>query len=234
MPDAGEPVGAPRTFPQTRIAPAPGSVELLVVRHGQSEASVEGEDFPLVDGHGDPPLSVEGHEQAALLGARLALEPIDAIYVTTLTRTAQTAAPAAAALGLVPVVEADLREVHLGDWEAGLFRQKVADRDPVALRMFEAQRWDVIPGAEPGDAFAARVRAGFDRIVAAHTDQRVLVVVHGGVIAELFAQVTGSGPWTFIGADNASISHLVVSPGRWLVRAFNDTAHLGVPLLTAG
>lgn len=224
----------PRSFPQTRFSPIPGSVELLLVRHGQSTAAVEGEDFPLVGGHGDPPLSPDGLTQAERLGARLSAEPIDAIYVSTLQRTAQTAAPLAARLGLTPQVEPDLREVHLGDWEAGLFRQKVADRDPVALEMFAQQRWDVIPGAEPAAAFSARVRGAFDRIVGAHVDQRVVVVAHGGVIGEILAQTTSSRPWAFVGADNASVSHVIATPDHWVLRAFNDTSHLGHGLLAPG
>ena len=75
-----------------------------------------GHPFPLVDGHGDPALAPEGEEQAERVGERLARLPIDAIYVTTLRRTHQTAAPLAARLGLRPMVEPDLREVHLGEW----------------------------------------------------------------------------------------------------------------------
>ncbi len=221
----------PRSFPQTRFSAPPGSVELLIVRHGSSAAHVEGEEFPLVGGHGDPPLAPEGLTQAERLGARLAGEPIDAVYVSTLQRTVQTAAPLAARRGITPQVEPDLREVHLGEWEAGLFRQKVADRDPVALEMFAQQRWDVIPGAEPGEQFSARVRGAFDRIVAAHVDQCVMVVAHGGVIGEILAQVTGSRPWSFVGVDNASISHVVAMPDRWVLRVFNDTSHLDHGLL---
>ena len=48
------------------------------------------------------------------MGERLAGHPIDAIYVTSLRRTAETAGlPLAARLGIEPKVEADLREVHL-------------------------------------------------------------------------------------------------------------------------
>ena len=44
------------------------------------------------DGHGDPPLDPVGVQQAELLADRLQHEQVDAIYVTTLTRTAETAA----------------------------------------------------------------------------------------------------------------------------------------------
>jgi 2,3-bisphosphoglycerate-dependent phosphoglycerate mutase len=225
-------VAEPRVFPQPTYQPPPGATELVLVRHGQSEAVIEGEDHPLVDGHGDPPLSDLGRDQAKRVGRRLAGQQVDAIYVTTLCRTVQTAQPLADQLGLTPRVEADLREVFLGEWEGGSFRQKVADRDPIALEMFAQQRWDVIPGAEPSEQFAARVRAAVERIAAAHPDQRVVVVAHGGTIGEILHQTTGSEPWAFVGADNASISHIVVTDGVWRVRRYNDTSHLEDELTT--
>ncbi len=217
----------PRVFRQSRFTTPPGASELVLVRHGESEPMVEGQPVPLVDGHGDPALAPEGRAQAELVGERLSTEPIAAIYVTTLRRTHETAAPLAARLGLTPTVEPDLREVHLGDWEGELFRQKVADGDPIVVQMFTEQRWDLIPGSESGESFSARVKAGITRIAAAHPDRRVAVVVHGGVIGEVLAQATGSRPWAFVGADNASISRLVVTPDRWVLRGFNDTVHLG-------
>lgn len=206
--------------------PPPGATELLLVRHGESEAAVEGQSFPLVDGHGDPSLSNEGREQAVKVCARLAHERIDAVYVTTLRRTLETAQPLLDRLGIEPRVEPDLREVHLGEWEGGVFRQKVSEGDPIALEMFEKQRWDVIPGAESSEALAARVRAAVERIAASHPDQRVAVFAHGGTIGEICAQATKSEPWAFVGSDNASITHVVVTANRWIVRRFNDTGHL--------
>lgn len=203
------------------------------MRHGESQPAVDGEPFELVDGHGDPVLSPEGREQAARVCARLATERIDAIYVTTLRRTSETAAELAELLGLTPIVEADLREVYLGEWEGGQFRRRVAELDPIAVRMINEERWDVIPGAEPAAEFAARVRRGIERIAAAHPDQRVAVFAHGGTIGEVFAQAARSRPWAFSSADNASISHLVVTPDRWNIRRFNDTSHLETALTTA-
>ena len=64
-------------------------------------------------------------------------------------------------------------------------------------------------------------------ISTAHPDQRVVVVSHGGVIGELVrAACDGGRPFAFVGADNGSISHLVATGDRWIVRRFNDTAHL--------
>ena len=189
---------------------------------------VEGAPFALIDGHGDPHLHPEGIVQAELMAERLTstAEPIAAIYVTTLTRTHQTAAPLAERLGLEPIVIADLREVFLGDWEGGELRRRVADRDPIALELYAQQRWDVIPNAEPAADFQARVRRGIERIAADHPDQLVAAIVHGGVIGEAMNIASGATGFTFTGASNASITHLVIEPHRWVVRCFNDTGHL--------
>ena len=198
----------------------------MLVRHGESAAYLDGTPFPLAGGHGDPPLSPQGQQQARRVCARLADAGIDAIYVTTLCRTAQTAAPLAERLGLEPRVEAGLREVHLGEWEGGLFRKMMADGGPVSQRVTAEERWDVIPGAEPGAAFAERVAAALGRLAADHPGQRVAVFTHGGVIGQALAQAAGSRPFAFVGADNASISRLVISGDHWIVRSFNETEHL--------
>ena len=214
---------------QARYQRPPGATELVLVRHGESAAAVPGESFELVDGHGDPPLAPEGVEHAERVGERLAREGgIDAVYVTSLRRTVETAAPFLRLVGdTVPVtVEPDLREVFLGEWEGGTFRTKVREMDPIAVRMFTEERWDVIPGAEPADAFGARVRGAVARLHAAHPDQRIAVFTHGGVIGRILSEAAGSRPFAFNGADNGSISHVVVFGERWAVRRYNDTAHL--------
>jgi 2,3-bisphosphoglycerate-dependent phosphoglycerate mutase len=197
-----------------------------VIRHGESAPAREDQPHELTDGHSDPDLDPVGQEQAVRLADRLAREPIAAIYVTTLRRTAQTAAPLAARLGLTPTVMPDLREVYLGDWEGAAFRKHTSERHPLALQMFAEQRWDVIPGGEPTADFSARVRRGITDIAAAHPNQRVAVVVHGGVIGMIMSIATGAGTFAFVGADNASISQVVVTDDGWIVRRFNDTTHL--------
>ena len=216
----------PAAFRQQRYEVPAGATDLLLVRHGASEAYLDGMLFPLADGHGDPPLSAEGKEQAARVCARLAGADVDAIYVSNLRRTAETAAPLAGLLGLDPRVEADLREVYLGDWEGGLFRKMVAEGHPISLRMAAEERWDVIPGAEPAAELAARVRTAVERLAAAHPGQRVAAFTHGGVIGQALALASGSRPFAFLGAENTSISRIVVTGDRWIVRGFNDTAHL--------
>ena len=215
----------PRTFSQRPYVGPPGSTELLLVRHGASADSVEGESFELVEGQGDPPLSEAGRHQAEHVALRLVQEPIDGVYVSTLRRTTQTAAPLVDRTGIAPVVDADLREVYLGEWEGGVLRQKAVDRDPMFEALLREERWDVVPGAESRAVFGGRLRAAVERIAASHPGGRVVVFSHGAAIGEIMAQASSSSPFAFINADNASISRLVVTPERWIVRGYNDTAH---------
>jgi probable phosphoglycerate mutase len=83
-----------------------------------------------------------------------------------------------------------------------------------------------VPGAESREAFGGRLRRSVERIAAAHPGGRVVVFSHGAAIGEILAQATGSEPFAFVGADNASISKIVVTPERWVLRGYNDTSHL--------
>ena len=216
-------------YPQRRFTPPPGATEVILIRHGASAAAEPGKPFDLLDGHADPPLSPEGEEQAVALARRLDTESLAGIFVTPLQRTAQTAGPLATAAGIEPVVVPELREVMLGDWEGGALRIRAARGDPLFFKMLEEERWDVIPNAEPAEELAERVRRGLEAIVqAAGPDVTVAAVLHGGVIGEICRQATLSRPFAFVHADNCSITRLVVfAEGRWLLRSFNDTAHLG-------
>ena len=169
---------------------------------------MEDQPFALVDGHGDPPLrDPDGLDRRERIGERLAGTDIDAIYVTPLQRTAQTAAPLARRLGLEPVVEPDLREVHLGEWENGGLRKHTREGHPLALQILAEQRWDVIPGAEPTDGLRRAGARGHraDRRRAPRSDRAAFV--HGGVIGRVLATaVAAERGLAFAGADNGSIS----------------------------
>lgn len=211
---------------QTRYTPPPGATEFVLVRHGASEPYVPGRLFALVDGHGDPALSEDGHEQAQRVCARLANERIDAVYVTNLRRTAQTAAPLLAALCITARVEPALREVFLGEWEGGLLRAFAAQAHPIWLRVVADGEWGLIPGAESSARLQQRCVDALQRLHAAHPGQRVVCVVHGGVIGALAAHAVGARHRAFDGADNGSLHSIVVLGESWLLRRFNDTAHL--------
>jgi 2,3-bisphosphoglycerate-dependent phosphoglycerate mutase len=220
----------PELYRQYRFSLPPGAADILLIRHGESQPARPEVAFPMVGGQADPPLDPRGRQEAELVAERLADQQLDAIYVTSLQRTAETAAPLAQRLGVAPVVEPDLTEVHLGEWEGPAFRINVAQGHPVAQQLFTEQRWDVIPGAESSEALEQRVRRGLERIAAKHPERRVAVFTHGGIIGTVAALATGSQPFAFLGADNGSITHLIMMEDRWMLRRFNDTGHLHTDL----
>lgn len=215
---------------QYRFRPPPGATEIILVRHGESAPARFDAPAPQVDGRSDPALDPQGRKEADCVGERLKHERIAAIYVSALRRTHETAAPLAARLGLEPRVEPGLSEVYLGDWEGAAFRKNMAEGHPLGVKALQDERWDVIPGAESNEAFAERIRASLERIAAAHPDERVVVVTHGGVIGLILHLATGARPFAFVGSDNGSITHLVVTSERWIIRRFNDTGHLDTDL----
>ena len=219
---------AAERYPQQDYSRPADAIEIVLVRHGASEAAVEGRPFELLEGQADPALSQAGQRQAQAVAAHLADEPLAGLFVTPLRRTGQTAAPLADATGLEPVCVPELREVHLGELDGGAFRIAVRHGDPRVAEVFAQQRWDVIPGAETMEDFAQRTAAGVDRILEGlPPGATVAAVVHGGVIGELCRQASDSRPFAFVHADNGSLTRIVVAAdGRRWVRTFNESAHL--------
>ncbi|MEM9564153.1 MAG: histidine phosphatase family protein [Actinomycetota bacterium] len=230
---AGRPETMAATYGQHFYEPPTGSAQVLLIRHGQSEPYTPGNPFPLVDGHGDPKLTELGHYQARLVGERLGDEPVEAIYVSSLTRTHQTAAPLAERLGLTPTVEPDLREVFLGDWEGGLMREMMAREHPAAMALRNSGEWGDIPGAETNRQLTDRTVGAVRAIAGRHADGGLVAAFcHGGVIAAVVGYAIGIGATGLTGARHTSISHLVIEqpaddPAHWTVRLFNDGAHAG-------
>jgi len=224
------------SFEQSPYELPPGSTEVVLVRHGASEAAIVGSRFPLVDGHSDPALSEAGRSQAETVVEALGHEAVSGLFVSNLRRTQETAAPLAEALATEPVVVPELREVFLGDFEGGEYRIRAGRGDPIIQRVFAEERWDAIPGGESWEGFGARTRVGIERIVAAAgANTTAVAVVHGAVIGELCRQATAARPFAFVHSDNCSISRLVVfEDGRWLLRSFNDVSHLKVRTGPAG
>jgi probable phosphoglycerate mutase len=216
-------------YRQHRFALPDDATQIILVRHGASEPVFPGQRHELTpDGWGDPALDAEGIAQAAAVTRRLEREEIDAIFVTPLRRTQQTAAATIERTGLQPTVLPELTEVYLGEWEGGEYRVRVREGDPLAMEVLLKETYEVIPGAEKAEDFAARVRAGIEKIVAAVGGGRTAAAfVHGGVIGEVCRLATDCRPFAFAFAENCSLTRLVVlGDGRWLLRGFNETTHL--------
>jgi broad specificity phosphatase PhoE len=148
---------------------------ILMARHGETDWNRERR----FQGHADPPLNEAGRQQARELADALAGSGVTAVYSSPLARARQTAETVAEALELPLETHAALREVDVGSWE-GLTRDEVEQRFPVGF-----QRWFVDFGhgwddGESYDDLGRRVLAGLLELAARHTNERILVVSHGG------------------------------------------------------
>lgn len=138
-------------------------MRLLLIRHGQTPANVNGVLDAAVPG---PGLTDLGQQQADALPAALADRGIERLFTSSMVRTQITAAPLAAGLGLEPVVLPGLREIEAGDL------QGAHDKVSVQTYISTVHGWSLgdrstrMPGAESGDEFFARYDDAVRQIVA--------------------------------------------------------------------
>ncbi len=203
---------------------AQGVTRVLLTRHGQTVANVEGR----FCGQRETPLTPLGVAQARALGRRLAAVRIDACYSSDLGRAVETARLALGERGIAPVPRADLREKHYGAWE--LEREEDIRRlDPVRFAQLEAEdpAWQP-PGGETVALVRARTFAALQEIAAAHTGQTVLVVSHGTAMNCMLSVVLGL-PETHVfrfEVGHCTLFEVEARDGRLVVARMNDAAHL--------
>ena len=89
-------------------------------------------------------------------------------------------------------IEPDLQEVGFGTWEGRTRAELEAGTPGVVARFYRDPVANRPRGAEPLQDFRARVEAGWQRILARHCGQHVLVVAHAGVIRMVVAGVLGT------------------------------------------
>jgi broad specificity phosphatase PhoE len=153
-------------------------MRLILIRHGQTSSNVAGVLDTRIPG---PGLTDLGRTQAAALPETLRDEAIGALYVSTMRRTHDTAAPLALALGLAPVERAGIREIGAGDLEMRGDRAAVVEYVDTMIRWVAGEDELRLAGGETGREFAAR----FDAVVAEAEDAghgTVALVSHGAAI----------------------------------------------------
>ncbi len=225
--EAGQALTETPAYPPTSYRPPAGATRVILVRHAQPVPYRPRADRGTLGGQDDPVLSALGRQQAQAVARSLAGRHIGAIYSSPLRRALETAAPLSELLGLDVRVLADLREVNLGTWEAGLVHQRISERDPVWDEVWRRERWDAIPGAEPNEVLRSRVRSAIEEIHARHQQETVAVFTHDGVIAAALSLATGSRPFAFASSGHTSTSDLVVTEDQgWRLRSFNDRQHM--------
>lgn len=197
---------------------------VILVRHGQTKWNVELK----YQGHSEVELTLNGMEQAKLVAARLAIEPLAAVYSSDLGRARTTAEFIAQPHGLPVTTISDLREYHFGDWE-GLTFQQISTRWPdISTNFFQNPDEVKIPGGETFRAVKARAEAAVKRLVLDHPDQTIVIVSHGGTIRTIICAALGlhlNRVWA-LKQDNTAVNVIEYRGEDAVVALMNDTHHL--------
>lgn len=180
---------------------------LYLVRHGETDWNRQHR----IQGLTDIPLNDTGREQARRAGRLLASRDWHAVVSSPLQRALETATIIADELGLPsPTTDDQLVERNYGEAE-GL------DFDELNRRFPEDAP---VPGRERRSAVRKRAMAALLRIAAAHPDESVLVVAHGGLIRAVLRAVDPEGEHGMI--TNGSVHSFRYEDGALSLIAFDD------------
>jgi probable phosphoglycerate mutase len=198
--------------------------ELVLIRHGETDMNRE----LRFQGHVDVALNDIGHAQAMRLAARLAGEQADAVYASDLLRARQTAAPIAGELALQAVPDEGLREQSFGRVDGMRVADIQRDHPEAWAGWLRFEEDFAMPEGESTRSFHARVIAAVQRLVAAHPQQKVVIVTHGGVLDMIYrtARSLGLAGPRQSEIPNAGVNRVSVRDGVFDILGWADTRHL--------
>jgi probable phosphoglycerate mutase len=206
--------------------------KLIVVRHGQTEWNIRG----IRQGHLDSPLTERGLAQAKALGRRLQREKFNALYSSDLGRAVQTAHEISNVTGHKIIVDARLRERHLGIFQ-GLNADEIESKYPHERRLMRTSGPAyVIPGGESMVQCVERNVAFLNRLVEKHAGETVVVVTHGGVVSGFFRHTLAiplEAPRRFEFV-NAGLNVFAHEEGNWMLLTWGDISHLAPDAASEG
>lgn len=201
------------------------TTRFLLIRHGQTEWNRGAERFR---GRADIPLNDVGRAQAARIAARLANEPIAAIYASPKQRTLDSARPLAERLRLPVQPHEGLLDIDFGALE-GMTIDEARQTYPAVIASWLATPGDTeFPRGEAFATLRARIVSLLDELAPKHAGQTIALVSHRVVCCAMLCVVLGLPPnalWR-VRQDNACISAFEKHENGFVVTLMNDTCHL--------
>jgi broad specificity phosphatase PhoE len=179
---------------------------LILLRHGETAWNAERR----LQGRHEVDLSTRGRQQVAGLAVPLATVAPTRVISSPLLRTLETAR----LLGFHdPILDARWQEADLGEW-TGRTRSEIPPEDYAAWRAGRLTP----PGAESFEDLRARVE---EAITSLKTEERPLVVTHGGPIRAACDVLLGLGPETLVPAGNGALTVFDLSGVRPRLQGYN-------------
>lgn len=208
---------------------APLGTRIVLVRHGEAHCNARG----VVGGPiGCGGLTELGEAQARALRDRLLasreLDDAVALYTSVLPRAIQTAAIIAPGLPahLRAQQDCELCELHPGEADAMTWDEVIStfggpdwDKDP---------RQPFAPGGESWTDFYERCERALAAIAQRHQGERVILVVHGGVIEQAMKILEGKDPMVRLKlrTEHCSLTEIEFSAETRRLLRYNDRAPL--------
>ncbi|CEM00557.1 unnamed protein product [Vitrella brassicaformis CCMP3155] len=174
-----------------------GRCLLYCLRHGETNWNREGR----IQGQLDQPLNDTGRQQVRMSAQQLKKEydplPFDVCYTSPLLRCSESAEILVEGLGMP--ASAIRRDDALKEWNAGKMQghllSELANLFPAEWHAWRIHR-DPDHEMAGGESFRqryVRVVGAVERIAAAHPDEDILIMTHGGVLDDLFRKATNMG-----------------------------------------
>ncbi len=204
---------------------------VYLIRHGETDWNAA----ERWQGFADVRLNEEGMRQAKTLARYLRSRPITAIYSSDLLRSWETALELGQVLGVTPQSNQDLREHHLGIFQA-LTREEIKANYPREYAAIHTDFDFVVPNGESRRDLQKRMYRAWESIIREAEGPEIAIVSHGGSIKMLLLKLfeTGHPELNQLRLPNTSITTLERDgAGRRLVEA-GATPHLQAFDVTEG
>ncbi len=193
-------------------------MELLLIRHGESEADL----LKVHEGRADFPLTDRGRQQVQLMADRVKKEfPPEIIWASTLQRASETASILSEKIGCSIHFEEELMEFNNGIQAGQTFEE--AKKYPIPKYLH-----DRFEEGESHIEFRMRIESIFSKILSSSLHNRIAIVAHGGVINCLlrsFFHMPVNKDFYFKNGDTG-ISYIEITDQGNVIHFLNNTSHL--------
>ena len=200
------------------------ATRILAIRHGETAWNVD----TRIQGQLDIELNATGQWQAERVAHALSDEPLAAVYSSDLQRAWATAQAIGRASAVPVTAEPALRERHFGVLQGQTWAEiETHWPEQAVLWRTRDPHWHP-EGGESLLSLRERIEACVNRLAAAHLDEQIVLVAHGGVMDALYRLATGldiQAPrsWQL---GNAAINRLLWTPQGLTLVGWGDARHL--------
>ena len=187
-------------------------MDIILVRHGLSEANIEG-----IYGKDDTPLSKEGRDSLIYTKEKLKDFSYNKIYSSPLKRAVESSK----ALGIDnPILDNRLKEMDFGFFK-GMKISWVNKEYPDDMRKWKSNDPEyIVPGGENREIVYKRVKDFLEEKVRENED--ILIISHEGVIKLAFCWVLDNIDYYYnFKIENASINLIRVENNRKIIMKEN-------------